>query len=50
MPASPLPDGDLAFSYFPGNYRWSHGVLIAPGGAAGHMVLEVCQNADRAAW
>ena len=33
MPASPLPDGELAFTYFPGNYRWSHGVLIALGGA-----------------
>ena len=33
MPASRLPDGELAFTYFPGNYRWSHGVLIALGGA-----------------
>ena len=33
MPASKLPDGELAFTYFPGNYRWSHGVLIALGGA-----------------
>ena len=33
MLASPLPDGELAFTYFPGNYRWSHGVLIALGGA-----------------
>ena len=33
MPASALPDGELAFTYFPGNYRWSHGVLIALGGA-----------------
>ncbi len=33
MPSSKLPDGDLAFNYFPGNYRWSHGLLIALGGA-----------------
>jgi alpha-beta hydrolase superfamily lysophospholipase len=33
MPSSRLPDGELAFTYFPGNYRWSHGVLIALGGA-----------------
>jgi dienelactone hydrolase len=33
MPASPLPDGDLSFNYFPDSYRWSHGVLIALGGA-----------------
>ena len=33
MPASALPDGELAFTCFPGNYRWSHGVLIALGGA-----------------
>ena len=33
MPASKLPDGDLAFNYFPGNYRWCHGLLIALSGA-----------------
>lgn len=33
MGASTLPEGELAFSYFPDNYRWSHGVLIALGGA-----------------
>ena len=33
MPSSPLPEGELAFSYFPGNYRWSHGLLLALGGA-----------------
>jgi len=33
MAASKLPEGELAFSYFPGNYRWSHGVLLALGGA-----------------
>jgi len=33
MPVSPLPEGELAFSYFPDNYRWSHGVLLALGGA-----------------
>ena len=33
MAASKLPEGELAFSYFPGNYRWSHGVLLARGGA-----------------
>ncbi len=33
MPSSKLPDGELAYSYFPDNYRWSHGVLIALGGA-----------------
>jgi dienelactone hydrolase len=33
MTGSKLPDGELAFSYFPDNYRWSHGVLIALGGA-----------------
>ena len=33
MPSSKLPDGELAFTYFPGNYRWSHGLLIALGGA-----------------
>lgn len=27
MPASPLPEGELAFMYFPENYRWSHGLL-----------------------
>ena len=29
MSSSKLPDGELAYSYFPDNYRWSHGVLIA---------------------
>lgn len=33
MDGSKLPTGELAFSYFPDNYRWSHGVLIALGGA-----------------
>jgi len=33
MPSSKLPDGELSFTYFPDNYRWSHGVLIALGGA-----------------
>ena len=33
MAGSRLPEGDLSFSYFPDNYRWSHGVLIALGGA-----------------
>ncbi len=33
MASSKLPDGELAFTYFPDNYRWSHGVLIALGGA-----------------
>lgn len=27
MPASPLPEGQLTFRYFPDNYRWSHGLL-----------------------
>lgn len=31
--SSKLPEGELAFTYFPDNYRWSHGVLIALGGA-----------------
>jgi len=33
MAGSKLPEGELAFNYFPGNYRWSHGLLIALGGA-----------------
>ena len=33
MASSKLPEGELAFTYFPGNYRWSHGLLIALGGA-----------------
>lgn len=33
MAGSQLPEGELAFSYFPDNYRWSHGLLIALGGA-----------------
>ena len=33
MSGSPLPEGDLAFNYFPDNYRWSHGLLLALGGA-----------------
>ncbi len=33
MASSKLPDGDLAFNYFPGNYRWCHGLLIALSGA-----------------
>ncbi|MFN9121347.1 MAG: alpha/beta hydrolase family protein [bacterium] len=33
MSAPPLPEGDLAYNYFPENYRWSHGMLIALGGA-----------------
>ena len=33
MASSKLPDGELAFCYFPDNYRWSHGLLLALGGA-----------------
>jgi dienelactone hydrolase len=33
MTPSELPEGELAFSYFSNDYRWSHGVLIALGGA-----------------
>ena len=33
MASSKLPEGELAFTYFPGNYRWSHGLLLALGGA-----------------
>ncbi|HEX6006505.1 MAG TPA: alpha/beta fold hydrolase [Burkholderiales bacterium] len=33
MTPSELPEGELAFSYFSDDYRWSHGVLIALGGA-----------------
>ena len=33
MASSMLPEGDLAFNYFPGNYRWCHGLLIALSGA-----------------
>lgn len=33
MAGSPLPEGELSFSYFPDNYRWSHGLLLALGGA-----------------
>ena len=33
MAGSMLPEGDLAFNYFPGNYRWCHGLLIALSGA-----------------
>ena len=33
MASSKLPEGELAFMYFPDNYRWSHGLLIALGGA-----------------
>jgi hypothetical protein len=33
MASSKLPEGELAFNYFPDHYRWSHGLLIAPGGA-----------------
>ncbi len=33
MASSALPEGELGFTYFPGNYRWSHGLLIALGGA-----------------
>jgi dienelactone hydrolase len=33
MAGSRLPEGELAFNYFPDNYRWSHGLLIALGGA-----------------
>ena len=29
MAGSKLPDGELAFMYFPDNYRWSHGMLVA---------------------
>ena len=38
MAQSKLPDGELAFMYFPENYRWSHGMLgalsTAPWGGA----------------
>ena len=34
MPRSQLPEGEVAFSYFPDNYRWSHGVLLTLGGTA----------------
>ena len=38
MAGSKLPDGELAFMYFPDNYRWSHGMLgalsTAPWGGA----------------
>ncbi|MBI4193460.1 MAG: prolyl oligopeptidase family serine peptidase [Betaproteobacteria bacterium] len=33
MAGSRLPEGELAFTYFPESYRWSHGLLIALGGA-----------------
>lgn len=33
MSTASLPEGDVAFSYFPGNYRWSHGMLLPIGGA-----------------
>jgi dienelactone hydrolase len=33
MPSSQLPEGEVAFSYFPDNYRWSHGMLLPLGGA-----------------
>ena len=33
MASSKLPEGELAFSYFPDNYRWSHGMLLPLGGA-----------------
>lgn len=32
MASSMLPEGELAFTYFGGNYRWSHGLLIALAG------------------
>src|SRR6476659_2561811 len=32
MPSSKLPEGEVAFSYFPDNYRWSHGMLLPLGG------------------
>ena len=34
MKASPLPAGELSFTYFPDNYRWSHGMLLPLGGTA----------------
>lgn len=38
MASSKLPEGELAFMYFPENYRWSHGMLgalsTAPWGGA----------------
>jgi len=40
MPSSPLPEGELAFNYFPDNYRWSHGLLLALGFMA--VVLVAC--------
>jgi dienelactone hydrolase len=33
MSSSKLPEGDVSFAYFPGNYRWSHGMLLPLGGA-----------------
>jgi alpha-beta hydrolase superfamily lysophospholipase len=33
MASSKLPEGEVAFSYFPDNYRWSHGMLLPLGGA-----------------
>ena len=32
MQASRLPEGDVSYSYFPDNYRWSHGMLLPLGG------------------
>ncbi|MEA3152412.1 MAG: hypothetical protein QOK44_1, partial [Betaproteobacteria bacterium] len=32
MASSKLPEGDVSFSYFPDNYRWSHGMLLPLGG------------------
>jgi dienelactone hydrolase len=34
MQSSELPEGELAFSYFPDSYRWSHGMLLPIGGTA----------------
>src|SRR5688500_6664673 len=32
MARSELPEGEVAFSDFPDNYRWSHGTLLPLGG------------------
>jgi dienelactone hydrolase len=32
MQSSKLPEGDVSYSYFPDNYRWSHGMLLPLGG------------------
>src|ERR1700730_14510013 len=32
MASSKLPEGNVSFSYFPDNNRWSHGMLLPLGG------------------